>query len=72
MKYMVRAGWQDIEFESDNPNVGYALVMWVGGSKFVTPYEEEAQAYRALNYQLKKYDKQGMPARGQFYPAWAA
>ena len=71
MKYMVRAGWEDVYFENDNKDFQYAVVVWSNGNRFVLPYEEEAQAKRALNYQLKKYDRKCLPAKGQVFLVWA-
>ena len=72
MKYMVRAGWEDVEFESDNPDVQFAVVVWVEGRKEVKGYEEEESAVRAMNRVLKKYDSLAVGARAQYYPAFYA
>lgn len=70
MKFMVQTGQEDVVFESDNPNIRYAVVVrpW-GQNMVVRGYENKVGAKRGLKYQLDKFDKQDVGAMGQFYPA---
>lgn len=63
MKFMVRAGWQDFEVESQNPDAQYAAVVWQGAERFVWVFEEEAKAERALKREMNKR----MMCRGGVY-----
>jgi hypothetical protein len=71
MKFVVRAGWEEwVEFESDNQDIKYLVVVWANNKREVKGYEAEDAAIRAMNYALKKYDAKGLPASAQFYPAF--
>jgi hypothetical protein len=48
----------------------FAIIVQANGSTIVKGYETESQARRALDHQLNKYDRLGLPAYGQFYPTW--
>ncbi len=70
MKFMVQIGQEDVFFENDNPSIRYAIVVRTWGQGVVVRgYENKVGAKRGLQYQLDKFDKQGVGAMGSFYPA---
>ena len=72
MKYEVVAGWDGFEFESDNQNLQFVVVSYVGGVKqAVKVFEDEGKAERFQKSQVRKFDKYGVAGRVGKYAVFA-